>query len=295
MNNRKTYIIAVSGGVDSVVLLHKLMTFPANPKPVYVVAHFDHGVRDDSASDAEFVRDLARQHNLAFESERAELGVGVSEDVARQARYTFLEKVKEKYRAEAIITAHHQDDVLETMLLNMLRGTSPRGLIGFTRAGIMRPLLGKSKQELLAYAQEHKLEWREDSTNESDAYLRNYVRRHVMPKLGKNRAELLEIREKLVQYYYEIDILVRNLMHWAVEDGVDIARSRFVILPYTVQREIMATYLRGKGVEIDRTMVERAVLAVKTLLPGKHIVLNKVARLQTQQKSVLLKIDPEHV
>ena len=111
-----SYVVAVSGGVDSVALLHNLAQ---SDKLRLYVAHFDHGIRQDSAEDARFVSQLARQYGLEYFSERAELGQNSSEALARTKRYKFLYSVMAQPQANAVITVHHQDDVLETAILNM--------------------------------------------------------------------------------------------------------------------------------------------------------------------------------
>lgn len=120
-----TYIVAVSGGVDSVVLLDMLAK---QADLQLVIAHFDHGIREDSKQDALFVAHLAAKYHVPFESERVELGHGASEALAREKRYAFLRMMFKKYNADAIITAHHQDDVIETSMINILRGTGRHGL-----------------------------------------------------------------------------------------------------------------------------------------------------------------------
>src|SRR5437764_343012 len=123
------YVVAVSGGVDSVALLDMLAR---SDDLKLVVAHFDHGIRKDSAKDRKFVEDLAKNYDLPFVYEEGHLGSGTSEAVARGARYDFLHRVKKSHGAQAIITAHHQDDVLETAIINLLRGTGRKGLTSLT-------------------------------------------------------------------------------------------------------------------------------------------------------------------
>jgi tRNA(Ile)-lysidine synthase len=113
------YVVAVSGGVDSVVLLDHLA---GHPEYELVVAHFDHGIRDDSREDEAFVRSLAEKYNVPFESKREDLGKQASEELARDRRYAFLRSVAGKHNAQ-IITAHHADDAVETIAINLLRGT----------------------------------------------------------------------------------------------------------------------------------------------------------------------------
>lgn len=284
---KTNYIIAVSGGVDSVALFHKLMNVKP-PQVSYIVAHIDHGIREDSASDALFVRELAEKYGAQFETKRLELGAGASEDFAREARYKYLFEIMKKYKAEAIITAHHQDDVLETMILNILRGTGPRGLIGFTKKHILRPFINKTKQEILEYAKEQKLSWREDSTNTDQSYLRNDVRVRFMPKLH-NRQQWLEIRNRVQEIYREIDDLTSKLLIITMNKG-ELVRARFVILPVIVQQELMASWFRYLELQFDRKMVERAVLGAKTLRSGKHLELSGKAKLYSLEKTIIIKV-----
>lgn len=288
---KEVYIIAISGGVDSVVLLDMIARKKPETgveKPLYIVAHFDHGIRSDSSEDAKFVESLAKNYGMAFVTKRADLGEGASEESARTARYEFLFNEMKKHNAESVITAHHQDDVIETMIVNILRGTGSRGLIGFTRSSILRPFIDKSKQEILDYAVEHKLNWREDSTNLDTSYVRNYVRMKIVPKLSADqRQELIKIRENTVKLYTEIDDQTKKLLVQNLEKG-QLVRARFVVLPYTVQKELTAVWLRINGLELDRKMIERAVLSIKTALPGKQINLNSKASLLINKKTVTL-------
>lgn len=290
---KEVYVIAVSGGLDSVVLLDMIATKTPEisvEKPLYVVAHFDHGIRPDSAEDAEFVESLAKSYGFAFVTKRADLGEGASEESARSARYEFLFDEMKKHKAEAIITAHHQDDVIETMIVNILRGTGPRGLIGFTRSSILRPFIDKQKQEILDYAMQHKLKWREDSTNMDKTYLRNRVRQEIVPKLSVGqRREMIKIRENMINLYTEIDDQTKKLLVQTLEKG-HLVRSRFVVLPYIVQKELIAVWLKINGLELDRKMIERSVLSIKTALPNKQINLNSKASLLVGKKTITLKL-----
>lgn len=186
------YIVAVSGGVDSVVMLDMLV---ASGEHELIVAHYDHGIREDSSDDATLVRSLARRYGLVFESSEGMLGASVSEADARESRYTWLTSIKEKHGAAAIMTAHHEDDVIETMIINLIRGTGWRGLISLRNSEtLIRPLLSWSKIKIVSYALEHNLEWHDDSTNDDIRYLRNYVRYRYVQRLSlSERARWLAI------------------------------------------------------------------------------------------------------
>jgi tRNA(Ile)-lysidine synthase len=291
--SKKVYIIAVSGGIDSVVLLHKLMSVKP-PSISYIVAHLDHGIREDSRDDALFVRELAQSYSLDFELESLQLGSGASEDEARNARYAFLFAVMKKHKAEAVITAHHQDDVLETMIVNIFRGTTRRGVIGYSQKNIIRPFIDKTKAELVAYAKVNNLQWREDNTNKDENYTRNYIRAHIVPKLGEHRRDLLEIRNHISDLQIEIEDLSKKMLVQTLQKQA-LVRSDFVVLPYIVQLEIMATWLRVNRVEYDQKTIANAVNAAKTMLPNKHIELAGGATLHAHKKIIVLNVEPHDV
>lgn len=279
----KKFIVAVSGGVDSVVLLHKLVA--KRPEDVrYVVAHYDHGMRLDSCKDKKFVEQIAKNLQLAFEAEEGKLGENASEALAREKRYEFLHQVKEKYQADRIITAHHQDDVLETMIINILRGTGPRGLISLRNTkDVLRPLLQVPKSALLEYAKIHDLEWREDPSNDSDDYLRNYVRHHVMPQLEPKRHDLLAARKRIEDIYFEVD----GLLEYVVPESDDLARWPLLHFSWPVQREIMRTWLLSRGAaHLDKQTIERLTIAAKTLPAGKKVDVDESLWLESQKKTV---------
>ncbi len=263
-----SYLVAVSGGVDSVALLHALQKKPGLE---LVVAHFDHGIRDDSTEDRKFVQALAQDNGLKFVYEEGRLGSQASEAQARDARYTFLRKALKDTDAQAIVTAHHQDDVLETAIINLLRGTGRKGLTSLAnQKEIERPLLNIPKRGLIAYAQDQGLQWREDSTNQNTDYLRNYVRHELLPHFDyASRSQLLAIIDTSRTTNSALDnLLIDELELKSDKQGLD--RTWFVQLPHSVARETMAAWLRGEGLrDFDSKTLERLVVAAKTADSGK--------------------------
>ncbi len=263
------YVVAVSGGVDSVALLHMLA---GRLDLQLVVAHYDHGIRPDSAEDRRLVQGLAQKYGLPFMYHSGELGPDTSEAVARAARYGFLHDVRQANGAAAIITAHHQDDVLETIILNLLRGTGRRGLSSLRSTDVIkRPLLHVPKKELLGYAKREGLQWREDSTNNNEKYLRNYVRRNIMPRFAEaDREALLEISRKTQLLNQQITEQAADYLH-AQPDPLVLDRHGFTMLPHAVAREIMAEWLlQNTSAELSRRMLERLVVAAKTGRAGSR-------------------------
>lgn len=250
------YVVAVSGGVDSVVLLHYLVQ---NPELELIVAHFDHGIRDDSREDAAFVKELADTYRLSFESEREELGKKASEELARERRYAFLHKISHKYKA-GLVTAHHADDAIETIAINLTRGTGWRGL-AVLDSDVIRPLLHMSKQDILDYAAAHNLAWHEDSTNAGDAYLRNRIRRKTSTLTGDEKQQLLALRTHQIGSKKAIESEVREL----VGDGPTYSRYFFTHSDSTTALECLRLITKAK---LTRPQLTRVLLAIKTNQPG---------------------------
>lgn len=280
------YIVAVSGGLDSVVLLDILR----RQKNLHlVVAHFDHGIREDSEADRIFVQELAQKYSLPFEYAIGDLGPDTSEADARHARYIYLRSVQRKHRALGIIVAHHQDDLLETVILNLLRGTGRKGItsLGDTK-DIKRPLLGYSKQEILGYAKQHHLEWHEDSTNLDENYLRNWVRRRITSKLKpKDRQRLLELHTDFFKRNREIDMLLNEYTN---PEMSQISRQDIIMAPHNVAKELVAHWLRTNEVrDFDQKNIERIVVGAKTLQAGKTIPVIQGYSVEVQKELLLLK------
>lgn len=242
------YVIAVSGGVDSVVLLH-LLSHRQNLE--LIIAHFDHGIRQNTVKEINYVSDLAANYGFKFELGHGKLGPSASEDQARKARYSFLSLVAKKHKAKAIITAHHQDDVIETAIINLIRGTKRRGFSSLNSTNkIIRPLLGTSKKQILEYAKKNNLVWVEDVTNSDQKYLRNWVRINILPKIDqepKNRKKIIS----MINQNRRIDDLIRKDIEILSQKHLknDHNRKEFIKLPDAVGRELLAERLRCEGLE----------------------------------------------
>jgi tRNA(Ile)-lysidine synthase len=262
------YVVAVSGGVDSMVLLDLLRQ---KPKLELVVAHFDHDIRPDSAEDRKLVQRIAKAYELPFVYAQGHLGPKSSEALARTARYDFLRKVQAEYGADAVITAHHQDDMLETAIMNLLRGTGRLGLSSLkSRKDLIRPLLDWTKQDIRDYAEENDLVWAEDTTNSDEHYLRNYIRHSILSRFTKQgRESLLQHIKQASKVNDEIDkLLDKDLAEQPAKDELN--RNWYLQLPYSVASEMMAAWLRRNGImQFDRHLIDRLAVAAKTARPGK--------------------------
>jgi tRNA(Ile)-lysidine synthase len=178
-------LVAVSGGVDSMVLLHALQ---AMKHPV-IVAHVNHNKREASKEEAQFIKQWCLNKNIPLYQKvlnPQDLPKSTNfQDWARQQRYAFFEQVAARQHCTFIATAHHFDDKVETFVGHAIRGSGINGLSSLREkeSNIIRPLLACTKAEVLLYAQDQELEWREDASNESDDYQRNRIRHHALPAL----------------------------------------------------------------------------------------------------------------
>lgn len=250
-----TYIVAVSGGVDSVVLLDMM----SKTQHRVIVGHFDHGIREDSRDDARFVEALAAKYNYEYVTQRAELGAGASEDHARRARYAFL-IAEAKRRQGCVMTAHHRDDLVETIAINLVRGTGWRGLAVLDRREIVRPLLRYPKSAIYDYALRHRLEWVEDSTNHSKQYLRNRLRDRVHHVPEDVAIRVAELRHQQCEMRSRIE---QEVATCAKQYG----RSRYMLtqIDATCAKEIVRYEIEQQtGILLTWPQIERALLAVKT-------------------------------
>lgn len=188
-----------------------------------VVAHFNHGIRENSGLDAEFVQVRAEEYGVEFRSDKAELGAGASEAEAREARYRFLTQVANEVGGE-IWTAHHLDDLVETVAINFLRGTGWRGLAGLGREGVRRPFLEMEmfyepmdRAAIFEYAAKRHLRFREDPSNSWDEYLRNRVRQELDNLLSfEQKLEIYELWQEQLKARTEIDKIINAVLP---EDG----------------------------------------------------------------------------
>jgi tRNA(Ile)-lysidine synthase len=193
-------LVAVSGGIDSVVLLHILKKQHKEHELALGVAHFDHAIRPDSAQDAEFVKELAQSLKLKCYTERTDVPAYAKankislEVAARQLRYRFLEATAKANKFHKIALGHTLNDQAETLLMRLLRGSGLEGLSGIppvrpagaSRRLYIRPLIECTREHIEAFAKTKKLQWREDPTNKDTTILRNRIRHELLPALTRD-------------------------------------------------------------------------------------------------------------
>lgn len=240
----ETILCAVSGGRDSVCLLHYLWTLGKKRGFQVAAVHMDHGQRSTARRDAEFVRGLCEQLSVPFYLYRRSVpemarhwGVGL-EEAGRRLRYEVFDLAAEKAGAALIATAHHADDQAETVLLNLLRGTGAEGLAGIppVRGKIVRPLLETSRREIERYLERNGLPHVEDETNEDLTLGRNRLRREIMPGLRQVHPGAEENICRTAQLLRrENEYLDALAAAYLPEEGTSIPRERLLQAPQVLR------------------------------------------------------------
>ncbi len=241
-------LVACSGGTDSVVLVHALVSLASELSFVVHVGHVNHALRGAaSEGDARWVRGFAKKMKLPFHEERRPikpLARGNLEETAREERYKALVGIARRTGCRAVFTAHTLDDQAETVLMNILRGTGPVGMGGMrplrpmaesSAVLLCRPFLGIPKRDILDYLNVHRLGHRMDRTNKDPKFLRNWVRRAVVPLL-ESRVEGFKSRlGKLADLFREEEA------HWQTE----IERA---------QADVLRSWRRGRLLDLKRRL-----------------------------------------
>ena len=315
-------LITVSGGVDSMVLLDVLLKSVDN----IVVAHCNFGLRDEEANlDQDLVKAYCAEKSIQCEiikfdtkGFKKELKISTQE-AARILRYQWFEQLIDQLKLDYIVTAHHEDDAIETMFINLIRGTGLRGLsaLALKEGKTIRPMLYCTKKEILDYAKTHKIIYREDKSNDSNDYLRNKLRNDVLPYLydklpnlektiGKsidnfrfaNRLFKDKIQQERSQYFTDHKIAKQSILNqfypvlWLYE----------LLAPYHFNneqiRQIIASIQNTGAIFYSRThqlLVDRDWLLLEVLKSDKvkyEVIINKITHpTQTDHTTILVDAD----
>ncbi len=274
------YLLALSGGADSVCLFHLLREDGVD----FAAAHINHGIRGEEADrDEAFCRELAQSFGVEFHLLRANVPAiarerGESlEEAARNVRYGFFEKVMRERGMEVLLTAHNADDNAETLLLSLVRGASPSGACGIPReralayGKVVRPLLSVSKAEIIEYCRENSFEFVTDSTNSDTSYSRNRIRHRVLPELREINPAVLEAVARFTEAQREegeyLDGIALEILE---KEGLD--REKLCSLARPVASRVLAVAAYRSGARPEsihiRAMLEASRSGGSVSLPG---------------------------
>lgn len=257
-------IAAVSGGPDSMALLHILRDLSQESGFNIVAAHINHKLRPQAEQEQQFVEESCRYLQIACYSktidvrELARQNKTSLEDAGRQARYAFFNELLQQLQADAIATAHHQDDQAETVLLHLLRGTGIQGLRGIMprNRDLIRPLLQQSKQNLLAYLQENQISFCLDQSNQDQTFLRNRIRHQLIPLLQNDyNPQITENLSRLAEIVRAENEFLQQIMlnYWTQlvcsqdEQGLEMDLEGFKALPLAARRRLTIMALSAVG------------------------------------------------
>lgn len=276
-------VLAVSGGPDSLVLLDTMVGLAPARRLALVVAHFDHGIHPESAAVAERCRQHAARHDLPFELGHGALGPDCGETKARAARLRWLESVRVARQARWIVTAHHEDDQVETVLMRFLRGSGPAGLagIGERRGEWIRPFLTVTRPELLERASTLDPPAWVDPSNLDPRHLRGWIRSQVLPlleaRLPTVRRQVLEARQAFADDRLAWDELLTGtgrLDYRPDRRGGSVAALPLNGYSSAVVRALIKALGRRAGLTVGRRQVARVQMLLAQASTGRMVDLS---------------------
>ena len=206
-------VVGVSTGSDSMALFHYLIN---NTKKKIVCAHVNHNVRKESIKEEKYLKEYCKKNNIIFETIKlTNYKENNFENEARKKRYAFYEKILKKYNTKYLFLAHHGDDLIETILMKIVRGSNLEGYAGLKEISkrkdyyIIRPLLNYAKEDILNYCTKHKITYFNDNTNTNTKYTRNRYRTKFLPLLKEEDKDIhkkfINYSKTLLEYLYYIE------------------------------------------------------------------------------------------
>ncbi len=291
LKGTETIVIGVSGGPDSIFLLNCLLKFNSHHKKFkIIVAHVNHMLRGKEAEeDMKFVESLCKKNAIQFELEKIDVEAlskttkSSVEESGREIRYNFFEKLFKEFKADFCITAHHSDDNLETILLNLIRGASVKGLAGMKistkkKSGlrIFRPLLCVSKEEIMDFMNSKKIKYRIDRSNMDTTITRNFLRHKVIPVIKTLNPNLSQTVLKNAKTFEDL----HNYIHLEAQKWIrkhrDAKKSyhikSFTPLPLALKKQIILTIYQemvGETKNIENKHVEEVIEVIERNIGGK--------------------------
>lgn len=274
-------IVAISGGPDSVALASALLDRRKRFDLKLTLAHFHHGVRPKEADDdLEFVKALAEKWGLPIEVGHARLGARRKnlEEVMRDRRYAFLERIRRKRNADRIAVGHNANDTAETLLINLLRGSGVTGLAGIppVQGKIMRPLIQCERREILDHIKNKKLRYRTDSSNTDMKFLRNRIRHELMPQLAKYNPSVVSTLLRTAQSFHELDMFLSGFasdvfrsISKTGKDRVEISIPELLTLPQALRVMVLREAIRDKKGDLRR-ISRKHLLDMDSLASGSR-------------------------
>lgn len=245
-------VVGVSGGADSMALLHILMEYCKNSNCQIVCVHIHHNLRKESDEEQFFVKQYCEENHLLFETTKFYYDTKFTEKIGREKRYQFFEEILKKYHSSYLLTAHHGDDLVETILMRLSRGSSLKGMCGIEKVSkrafyrILRPLLYLDKTLIYQYVKEKHIPYVEDNSNQDSHYTRNRYRKEILPFLKRENPNIhlkfLEYSEELKEATEYIEKKTTKAYLEIVKEG-KLQYELFQKLEILIQKEVLKKYL----------------------------------------------------
>lgn len=268
LNDNDIVVIGVSGGPDSMVLLSLILELKKDL--IIICAHINHNVRKESFDEAIMVENFCAKNNVIFKQMTIEnYETGNFENQAREKRYRFYESLIKEYGAKYLLTAHHGDDLMETMLMRIVRGSTLKGYSAFSEYEkrnnyiLLRPLIHNTKDEILSYAIENHIPYAIDSSNSDESYTRNRYRKNILPILKKEKQN---VHEK----FYELSKILKETDEFIKIETENKLKECFI------KNKLYLNYFNNYPVIIKREIIRKILSDIYKsdikIITNKHII-----------------------
>jgi len=288
-------VVGVSGGPDSMCLLHLLNDLKKELKLKIIVAHMNHKVRVESEEEEEYVRNFSKDNNLIFELYELKENIKSNfHSEARIIRYKFFEDLVNKYKAKYVMTAHHSDDLMETILMRIGRGSNLKGYSGFevlTNKGkynLVKPLIFYTKDEIIKYMDDNKYKYYIDNTNNENDFLRNRYRHNILPKLKEENNNIHEKYYKYSKVLLEADRFINKYTNEVLKDvykkerlNIDKFKKEDEYIQKRIIEYILSTIYLDDLYKVDDNTINEIIKTIYSNKPNVSILLpdnNKIVK-----------------
>ena len=288
-------LVAVSGGPDSICLLNILYNIKERLKIELYVAHVNHLIRKEAKSDAEFVKEFCDSKNIEFfykecdVKEKAQTEKISTEEAGRNARYEFFEEIANKYNINKIAIGHNKNDLAETLIMNILRGTGTQGLKAILNKNgkYIRPLLDVDREKIEEYCEKNNLKPRIDLTNFENNYTRNKIRNIVIPYVKKEfNPNIVETLTRLSQIVteeqnfinLEVEKAYKKILLSEESENIKISGKKFVEIHTAIQKRTILYIINrlfGNTKQIEKKHIEDIIKLINKNIGNKYLTPNK--------------------
>ena len=263
-------VVGVSGGPDSMCLLNLVCELKFSKKWQVIVAHVNHNLRKESKKEQEFVKNYCLKNNLIYETIDLDFQNKFNEHKGHQLRYAYFQNVLTKYQTKYLLLAHHGDDLIESILMRITRGSTLEGYLGFKKENcyenmvILRPLIFYSKKDILKYNKENKIGYKIDKSNNSNKHTRNRYRKYLLPFLQKEEKNInlkyLKFSEELEETQEFIDNYVDNLK--VINENVlnlEKLKKESVFIKRKALEKLIKNIQKNDWLEIDNAKMDKLI------------------------------------